>query len=175
MMGNCYNCDQQGHPARLCPTKGKGKGPCAMKGSFGGYGGKGYKGKGNPWGGKGGKDQWGKGGGFGGGGFGGGKAGGKAFAGDCWKCGKKGHRALECRSAPAPANAVEQTQVQEVQIDSVHTSWPIGNVNRVVLSNRYGALDPMQPRKVEIDPSRMTKPENDSQWPQAKQQHATML
>ena len=41
MLGNCYTCGTSGHPSRLCPIKGKGKGQTAGKGDFVGYGGKG--------------------------------------------------------------------------------------------------------------------------------------
>ena len=33
MLGNCYTCGAQGHPSRLCPTQGKGKGQPAMRGT----------------------------------------------------------------------------------------------------------------------------------------------
>ena len=87
MTGTCYTCGGVGHPQRLCPSeKGKGKG----KGKGGGKG----LGKGA------------------------GKYGGKAFAkgtfpGNCNKCGKYGHRAIECRGQAKPANSVEEEEWTE--------------------------------------------------------------
>jgi len=80
MKGNCYNCGEQGHPARLCP-KGKGGG----KGK-GGYGMGPY--------------QTGKGqGGWNPGWSPGGKGKGKGqIKGNCFGCGKPGHRQADCRS-----------------------------------------------------------------------------
>ena len=106
IMGQCFTRGVVGHPARLCPKGGKGKGKeggFVGKGvSFGG-GGKGYKGKGS-WGGKsGGKGYYGKGEG----------GGGKGFQGNCFNCGKKGHKGFECRSPAQTTNAVEQEQQQQ--------------------------------------------------------------
>ena len=85
---------------------------------------------------------------------------GKAFGGECWKCGKKGHMALECRSAPA---ALVEQQIQEVEIETVVNNWPIGMVsaNRAPtkISNRFESLEP---QKVELDPNRLSAPENDN-------------
>ena len=165
LMGNCYNCAQPGHIARQCPQKGKGKGQTAGKGDYGK--GKG-KGKGwNQWAGKGGgKDHWGgKPAGYGG------KAAGKSIAGECWQCGKTGHRAVDCRSAgtpPATANAVEQevqANVVEVELETrPQSNWFMGNVNRVEVSNKFGALEP---QKIEIHPE-ASSTEDDNQWTRVK-------
>ena len=85
----CHTCKGWGHMARDCPSKGMGKGGKGFGGktNFPYYPKGGYKGKGE------GKD-------------GGGKGKGKSIIGDCWKCGKTGHRAVDCRSV----NNVEENQ-----------------------------------------------------------------
>ena len=97
MLGKCYTCGGTGHPARMCPTKGGGE-----KGLGKGFGGKGF-----------GKQQSPGGKGYGGKGFSGGagfnreqpKGFGKGYQGNCFNCGKRGHKSAECRSRPA--NLVE--------------------------------------------------------------------
>ena len=91
----CHTCWGYGHFARDCPTGkgGLGKGQYGG-GKGGGKDGKGGKGKGQYDAGKGGKGDYGKGQYDGGKG----KGKGKGIKGDCWKCGKPGHRAVDCRS-----------------------------------------------------------------------------
>jgi len=103
----CYTCGGWGHLGRDCPTaKGKGKGKGIGKG--GKDAGKGWKGLG-----KGGKDAGGK--------------GATAFRGECWKCGKTGHRAVECRARQA--NMVEEDGAnKEDQDQEVGGLWTIGAI-----------------------------------------------
>jgi len=129
----CYECGGYGHMARTCPTKGgkggkskgkgkdggkdggKGKGKDAGKGYGGKDGGKGYGGKGPAWG----KGGGGKGFGQGGKGWG--------YQGTCWRCGKVGHKALECG---ANTNAVEEEQ-QDEESQEVGGVWMVGGVEEV--------------------------------------------
>ena len=119
MTMQCYSCGGKGHPARLCPSKGQGKGG----GGFGGGFGKGGKG-----------DKGGKGGGKGGGGKGawipGEGGGGKGYQGDCWQCGKKGHKAAGCRSALAAASKTDIVQEEDEMEVQEHVT-PVGGVWRM--------------------------------------------
>ena len=94
----CYHCQGYGHMARECPQKGKGKGD--MKGGGKGVTKGGFKGYGEGGGTKGGFKGDGKGSGLKG--FEKGyrpKGEGKecGYQWTCWKCGKVGHKAVECR------------------------------------------------------------------------------
>jgi hypothetical protein len=140
MVGSCFTCGGKGHPARLCPSE-----------------------KGNKGGGKGGgKKGFGKGGKGGFGGYDAGKGKGKSkggFKGECWTCGKTGHRSNECRSGQqvnnvegqmyeehhAPLEPEQQTRI----INGVGGVWSmskqIGHVDKVkkvtvISPNKFGAL-----------------------------------
>ena len=64
----------------------------------------------------------------------------KGYQGQCWTCGKIGHKSAECRSYPRLAGSVEEGGEQaqqggsqeEVKEKSVGTIWRIGNVDKVV-------------------------------------------
>ena len=142
----CYKCKGWGHMARECATKGDGKGDNFGKGDFG----KGDKGKGKGlFGGYGAKGSGGSGKGFGkdyGKGYGKGK--GKSFQGECFKCGKKGHRAFECRSV----NGVEEWAEGEDAEEPAEVKKNIGTVwamamsvtkapKNVEVKNRFETLD----------------------------------
>ena len=163
MMGSRFTCGVQGHNAKLCPL-GTGKGQTHAgkgKGGFGGTGG----GSGEGFGGKccGGK----------GGGWGGTPMGKRTFGyqGNCFTCGKKNHKAAECRSAPANGtNLVEQLQqIQEVEIE-VGSVWQVGNVNRRSQRNwfevsRVSTHNMSEPIKLELDQNKIPPTENDNLWP----------
>jgi hypothetical protein len=111
MSTQCHGCQGWGHLRRDCPTvKGQGKGGEKGKG----------KGKGdweNSYGHR--QPEWRK----GGEGLKGQKGAGKGgFKGACFKCGKPGHRAVDCHVKMA--NAVEE-EFEEVPLGGV---WMIGNV-----------------------------------------------
>jgi hypothetical protein len=111
---HCYNCGGWRHASRNCPSERKS-----------GKGGKdGGRGKGNP-------AEAGKGKGRGAGR--GDKGKGKGFQGICFKRGKPGHRAWECRSRPIGANAVEEEEDRgddgvEVGAVEIGAVWNIGAV-----------------------------------------------
>ena len=144
MQTQCHGCWGWGHMKRECPTakggkgvhKGMGKGGQGGKGGFGKGGGKGDKGgqKGNwqqqSW-----QQQGDK----------GGQKGTWRYQGDCWKCGKKGHKAAECHTRMA--NAVEEAGEQEAAAAAVDMGgvWVIGAVeaiggHRIKTRNRFQAL-----------------------------------
>ena len=109
--GKCRRCGGKGNFARECPTP-LGKG--IKKGGYGNYGSYG-KGDGKSSGG--GKGGSGKGIGKGyDGGPKGGKGGGKSYGyqGTCFKCGKVGHKAAECRQVAAVDEGDGETQVDSV-------------------------------------------------------------
>jgi len=109
--GKCRRCGGKGHFVRECPTP-PGKG--IEKGGYGNYGSYG-KGDGKSSGG--GKGGSGKGIGKGyDGGPKGGKGGGKSYGyqGTCFKCGKVGHKAAECRQVAAVDEGDGETQVDSV-------------------------------------------------------------
>ena len=97
----CFKCNGMGHMARDCWTKGKGKGDFGWKGGGKGDGGKNGS-KGNYY-------DYGK---------GGGKGKGK-FSGKCFKCGKEGHRAVDCRSV----NGVDGHE--EVRSEAAEGEYPM--------------------------------------------------
>ena len=106
----CRRCGGLGHYARECPTpKGKGKGDVKGKGKGKGkgkwdeYNQYGYKGKG--------KGLW--------------TPGGKGFAGECWVCGEKGHRATECTKNKGKQSMEIGSVEEEVQVGGI---WSIAQV-----------------------------------------------
>ena len=133
----CFNCQGWGHSARNCPshkaTKGGGKG--GNKGGKTGWGAntKGYtkgssKGdwssKGGDWSNKGGDSKGGKGG----------------YQGECWKCGKVGHKQSECRGGKAiGAHAIGEEQDDEEV--GVGTVWTVASIDMIQTSNRYEVLN----------------------------------
>ena len=118
----CFKCQGWGHLGRERPSKGKGN--CDPK-VFGKSASKGY-GKGDK-------------------GRGKGKYG-QTFSGECFKCGKSGHRAAECRSTPANAvseEVEEEVDVQGMWIEEPATRlWSIGavDVQGVQVKNMLGVL-----------------------------------
>jgi hypothetical protein len=136
MAGKCYNCGVTGHPARLCPNKGKGKG------GPGGYGGKA--------GGKGGGAQYSpfnpKGLSKGGGKFNNPafnanpKGGGKGYQGTCWTCGMVGHKSAECRARRTNLVESEEEEV-EPSTKEIGGVWLMGHVSKVIeTNNRFNVL-----------------------------------
>ena len=130
MTGRCCGCGGIGHPARLCPSKGRGKGKAAGKSDAGwkggGKGGGRYTGQGKgPFGG------WSKGGG-------------KGYQGDCWKCGKIGHKARECRLGMVEEEGRKEEEEEEDEWKQCSGVWRIGNVgiftSQIGTSNRFEAL-----------------------------------
>jgi hypothetical protein len=120
----CYNCSGYGHFGQDCPSqpKGKGKGKTS--------GGKPSSSKGST------KGSYSK-------GMGKGK---QPFTGDCFNCGKNGHRAADCRSSRA-AQSVEETEPEEVECGGIwlqapsRKTWTIASVEeRSKRTNRFNAL-----------------------------------
>ena len=102
--GSCFRCGGWGHAARDCatPMKGKGKGAQEKGKGKGKSKGKGYteadKGKGK----------------------------GKGYQGSCWKCGRVGHKAAECRQVGSvDEEAADEEGDGEVQVGTV---WHVGAV-----------------------------------------------
>jgi hypothetical protein len=126
MMGKCYNCGEQGHPARLCPHKGAGKGGSLGKGGFVPKGG--GKGGGKP-------------GGFQHNPAYGTKGKGKGYQGFCFNCGKQGHKAAECRSRKTNSVEIEEEGGTDTEEREVGGVWLMGHVGKLIeTNNRFGPL-----------------------------------
>ena len=106
----CHKCEGWGHMSRECPTQAKGKGK--GKATYGKGDGKAGKGT-TKGGGKSGKGP-------------GPKGGGKGYQGECWKCGKVGHKSAECWSTGMQVDAVSEEEEEEADIGGV---WMIGAVD----------------------------------------------
>jgi hypothetical protein len=138
MAGKCYNCGVVGHPARLCPAKGKGKGGNGGKGGpkGGGKSGGMFYSAGQPFNPKG----FGKGGASFSNPATGTKGGGKGYQGSCWTCGMVGHKSAECRSRRTNLVEAEEEEV-DVGTKEIGGVWLMGHVGKVIeTSNRFKAL-----------------------------------
>ena len=118
----CHRCGGFGHAVRVCPSeaKGGGKGDGQKGGGTVGYVPKG-----------GGKGQWDKGGGKGPQPFATPKGKGKGYQGTCFKCGKVGHKAVECWSHKAfnvGEDAEEPREEVEAQEGCVDSVWLVAGV-----------------------------------------------
>jgi hypothetical protein len=71
---------------------------------------------------------------------------GKGINGECFHCGKWGHRAAECRSREA--NAVEEEQVQTIEEVAVGGVWMVGavNVEKVKVKGKAKSITDIQNR-----------------------------
>jgi hypothetical protein len=138
MNSQCHNCSGYGHFSRDCPSQKKGKGKGTEWAGKGVAPPPGYQLKGYPKGGYKGKAD-----------KGGAKGLGKAFTGECYKCGRRGHRAADCRVATA--NGVGEEEEEVTQIGGNTPTWHVGSVNcgnkhakelvkPVKTSNRFDAL-----------------------------------
>jgi len=158
----CYKCKGWGHMARECATKGDGKGDNFGKGDFG----KGDKGKGKGlFGGYGAKGSGGSGKGFGkdyGKGYGKGK--GKSFQGECFKCGKRGHRAFECRSVNGVEEWPEGGEAEEHgEQKTIGTVWAMAmSVTKaptnIKVKNRFEILEDEKDEEEENDVKEVEEP-----------------
>ena len=145
----CYACQGYGHMARECPVKGKGKGGfkgapkggAAKGGGKKGGGPKGGEGKGEA---KGfGKGQKGA--------KGAGKGKGWGYQGQCWSCGKIGHKAAECPGyMVGEVDADEEAGIDEVSAGG-GDNWFVGSVTGVSNPARVNIARAYQmPKKVRI-------------------------
>jgi len=148
----CYACGNYGHLARNCPGtakgnqsgKGKGKSKGKSKGETMGKGAKGQeKGKGGY------KGVKGAGGGkayFDGKGFGRG-SGGKGYQGECWRCGRVGHKALECFAVEDGCDAACGCEAEEVEEDCDGV-WMVASVEADVELGEQGHVEKMEAEKI---------------------------
>ena len=144
----CHRCGGLGHSVRVCPSEGKGGG----KGTWQKGGGKGDGPKG------GGKGPWGKGGGKNQQPLVNPKGQGKGYQGTCWKCGKVGHKSIECwnhRAFNVEEDAEEPAEDMDAQAGNVDSVWLVAGVeskitdrtgprSNVRIQNRFEALGERQ-------------------------------
>ena len=122
----CYRCGGFGHTSRDCGTpKGQGKGGGGGKGPKGG-------GKGDNVSGKAGHRQSLKGAGKG-----------KGYQGECWKCGKPGHKQWECRGGRS-VGAIDEEADEEFDDGAVETipqgAVSVWRINHVETQNMFQDL-----------------------------------
>ena len=138
----CYRCGGWGHTSRECPTpKGSGKGGGDRKGMKGHGKSDGWAGKGAPrmstltttkGGGKGHK--------------------GKGYQGECWKCGKMGHKQWECRGGKSIGAIGEECDEEfEVEVEVPQGAVTVWHVNSVEVKNQFQALEEEPTVKNEIE------------------------